>query len=742
MKIKTFGTRKLAYFFSISSILLVFVLLYVYNMIAQDELHAVAAQEIEQIKKQLDVAFEDSIEESEDDLSLLASYVAKNIKPNEDVIDFLNTQSQTEEFENLYHVNLDGIGISTQRIERNFSKNSVFLSALKNEFILSPPYKSSITGEIVLDVAVPVIKDDKVITVLFSEHSIESLFERISELMFGIGYAYILSKDGTVLFSTEQDFIRLEELSDDSLKILSDSTFEEVLDDIKDGQSDILYYELDGKVSTVMYIPIKSADWTLVLTVNEDKIHSSLYSAVAVTIYLSAFAFIALIAFAFYIWYSSKIKFIRSIEKIAYTDSLTGLPNLACLKKDMEEILNKNPDVRYTIIKIDIENFKAINEIFNFHVGNEVLQRFKHIALVINEPSLIVARTGVDEFMCFFKSERMEDIDRITRYYEVYFKRTMSKLRNYNIAFKYGRYNILPEERDVNTIINNVNMAHTMAKEQKGYKICDYDDKYKERILKSIKVSNQMKHALKSGEFQAFLQPKISVIDETLIGAEALVRWIEPNGNIILPEQYIPIFEKNGFIVNIDRYMLETVCATLKKWNESGCAYLPISVNLSRLNLSDANLAKNLAKIVNKYNIPHNYIEFELTESTMIDNESILEALFNELHSYNFRVSIDDFGSGYSSLSLLKNLSVDTIKLDKSFFADKKHIERGNLIVNSLIQLAHSLNIHIVAEGIEELHQLQFIKNSGGDAIQGYYYAKPMSIADFEEKYTDEMKKI
>ncbi len=464
--------------------------------------------------------------------------------------------------------------------------------------------------------------------------------------------------------------------------------------------------------------------------------YEDIYNNVSWVIRLSVSVVGLLIILTAYSWYQ-KNRTLEAIKRSTYTDFLTDLPNLAGLKLHMSEVLKKNKDKKYAILKIDVENFKAINELFSYEVGNKVLKAFKDIRDTVSEPTLFIARTGADEFMLFSGNGFLDDMETRTHIYESYYNKFIPELDNYKIEFKYGRYHIELGETDVDSIVNNAVLAHRMAKSQKNYIIFDYNDSFKVRLLEDAEITNRMRCAVTDGELTAFLQPKFNITNDTIVGAEALVRWIKPDGSMIFPDRFIPLFESNGFIVELDRHILKCVCETIKRWIEIGRQVVPISVNCSRLNLANPNFVNEISEIVDSYGISHEHIEIELTESTMIENEDILEQLFSDLREHGFKVSIDDFGSGFSSLGMLKNLKVDTLKIDKSFFRNKKDIVRGDLIVDGIIRLAQSLNMFVVAEGVEEQQQLELLKFVGCDAVQGYFYAKPMSISTFEQTYSD-----
>ena len=244
-----------------------------------------------------------------------------------------------------------------------------------------------------------------------------------------------------------------------------------------------------------------------------------------------------------------------------------------------------------------------------------------------------------------------------------------------------------------------------------------------------------MDAALANREFQVYLQPKVNASQGELAGAEALVRWIHPKEGFIPPNKFIPIFEQNGFILKLDDYMLEEIAKQQAQWMAQGKKIVPISVNVSRAHFTREDLAQHICNIVDKYHVPHNVIELELTESAFFDDKKVLLNTVKQLRDAGFLVSMDDFGSGYSSLNSLKELQLDVLKLDADFFRGADSQERGLLIVSEVIDLAKKLNMKIVAEGIESREQVDFLIEQECDLIQGYYFAKPMPIREFEEKY-------
>ncbi len=260
-----------------------------------------------------------------------------------------------------------------------------------------------------------------------------------------------------------------------------------------------------------------------------------------------------------------------------------------------------------------------------------------------------------------------------------------------------------------------------------------YDKEMHKKILKEKEIENSMVDALNNGEFIVYFQPKYSLSDYQIIGAEALVRWDNPQKGLIPPIEFIPVFERNGFIVNIDFYVFEEVCKKIREWMDEGQKVVPISVNLSRMHFVNSNFIEEFKLIVDKYKIPTRLIELELTETAVLDNiEGLLDTM-NNLKEKGFVISMDDFGTGYSSLNLLKELPVDILKLDRAFFTEKDESNNEKIVISNVIKMAKELKMKVISEGVETISQVEFLKQIGCDMVQGYLFSKPMPVKEFEK---------
>ncbi|MEG2203494.1 MAG: EAL domain-containing protein, partial [Christensenellaceae bacterium] len=279
-----------------------------------------------------------------------------------------------------------------------------------------------------------------------------------------------------------------------------------------------------------------------------------------------------------------------------------------------------------------------------------------------------------------------------------------------------------------------LSLLESACKLQNKMRYAIYNEKVRHTMLREKQLEDKMESALEKHEFEVYLQPKYHTETECIGGAEALVRWNDPQEGMIYPDEFISLFEKNGFVTQIDLFVFEEVCRILKDWAQKGLPLMKISVNCSRIHLKTPNFLEEYRRIAAKYNIPLNMLEIELTESAVFEDVETLSNIIREIHSIGFGCSMDDFGSGYSSLNQIRKISVDTLKLDRIFFQpDTVDFERTESVVGSIISMAKALHMCTVAEGIEERKQVDMLKNLKCDYIQGFYFAKPMPVVDFEK---------
>lgn len=436
----------------------------------------------------------------------------------------------------------------------------------------------------------------------------------------------------------------------------------------------------------------------------------------------------------------SYLKNRKEIYNVAYVDQLTGIPSKTKHKMDAQDRIDAG-NSHYAYVTFDVDNFKYINEMFGYEYGNRVLI---HIATVLRrfvKEGELCARISADNFALLLldsgtKNELTERIrDLFTMIIE--YREPEEELNVCALKFSAGVYRI-DGAIDINTVRANANLARTECKKRILEDVVFYDDDLKLRRVEEKELEYDAETAMENEEFVVYFQPKYDVDSERIIGAEALIRWEHPVRGMLSPGLFVPVFETNGFIIRLDLFVLDQVCVLIKSWLDAGIPPICISVNLSRIHLYERDLVKQLVEVVQRHNVPPEYIEFELTESAFYEETEVMLRVMAEIKNAGFRLSMDDFGSGYSSLNLLRRLPVDVLKLDKVFLeeCDEEDDEfRGKRIVMHVISMAKDLRMEVLAEGVETADQKDFLKDAKCDMIQGYYYARPMPGKEFELLY-------
>ncbi|WP_312496040.1 putative bifunctional diguanylate cyclase/phosphodiesterase, partial [Anaerosporobacter sp.] len=376
----------------------------------------------------------------------------------------------------------------------------------------------------------------------------------------------------------------------------------------------------------------------------------------------------------------------------------------------------------------NISRFKLVNELFGRTEGDRLLTFIgKSILDTIGENELC-GHAGADNFFILIDSDE---------YNEGSIKEIVNKLNSYsipiNIVMRFGVYMINDITMPIEKICDRAKLAMDTFEGNYDSFITYYDDSIREKLLREHMITNAMKRAVEEKQFVIYYQPKFDLNSECVIGAEALVRWKHPEFGFLSPGEFIPIFEKNGFISELDYYVWDCVCQKIASWVETGHSLMPISVNVSRVDLYNPKLPQLLFDLVNKYKIPIQYLHLEITESAYTDNAKQMIDIVNEIRKIGFVIEMDDFGTGYSSLNMLSDLPIEILKLDMSFLRNNVGRSSGRSVIQFVINLAKWLGLFVVAEGVETQEQAIFLRNMGCDYAQGYYYSKPVDDSDFEK---------
>ncbi len=416
--------------------------------------------------------------------------------------------------------------------------------------------------------------------------------------------------------------------------------------------------------------------------------------------------------------------FVNAVER----DELTGIYSKEFFYKKAEAMLKDNPDQKYDIICGDIERFKLVNELFGVKTGNQLLQNVAQAIRYQIGTHGICGRIGADLFACMVK--RRKDYSSETF---AFITESIDKLAiTITVNVSYGIYQIEDTSLPVSIMCDRALIACNSVKGIYDINYAFYNDQFMKNMRAEQIIIDNMKTALKERQFIVYYQPKYDLSSERPAGAEALVRWIHPELGFMPPNDFIPLFERNGFITDLDVYVWDTACRDMSEWIAAGYPPIPISVNVSRADIYNPNLTIILMDMIHKYNLKPEYLHLEITETAYTESSAQLINVIGQLKSMGFLIEMDDFGSGYSSLNMLAEISIDILKLDRGFIQNETTNERSKGIISFVMGLAKWLKLPVVAEGVETEEQIKTLKTLGCDYVQGYYYAKPMPKADFE----------
>lgn len=414
-------------------------------------------------------------------------------------------------------------------------------------------------------------------------------------------------------------------------------------------------------------------------------------------------------------------------------DGLTGLYTNIAFRHRVEDILKENFEDacsgKYALVYFDVCRFKAVNDMFGMAEGDRVL---RYIASVMRNHMTgidICCRSGSDRFIFFTKEqgEKLEQrIDLI-----------LDDIEKYQLPFKLlcnvGVYMTATEQLPANAMIDRAILAQSQVKGSFSKRIHYYDEELRNSMLTEQIIVTDMTKALNNEQFIAYLQPQYNHSTGRMSGAEALARWKHPKTGMISPGDFVPIFERNGFITKLDFYIFEQVCRFVKQGLDEGLEMVPISSNFSKNDIFQGDFAESLEKIRKKYDVPVHYLRVEITETAIGGNSDDTNNIISELHNYGYIVEMDDFGSGYSSLNVLKDINFDIIKLDMRFLSQQSETKREKTILKSVVKMAKKLRIPVIAEGVEKKSQADYLEGIGCHYIQGFLYSRPIPQEEFRQ---------
>jgi diguanylate cyclase (GGDEF)-like protein len=413
------------------------------------------------------------------------------------------------------------------------------------------------------------------------------------------------------------------------------------------------------------------------------------------------------------------------------SDKLTGLYNRKGFYAEVEKRLAEN-HTEQLIIYFDIKNFKLVNTAFGMEEGDRLLRRIGHFLQENLPAEAICGRLECDRFCVQVSSENGQEC--IEEILNQTFHAGDLKTGTFQIHIDIGVYMITDFTMEVSAMCDRARMALETIKDNRMSRVALYNDGMFEQLRLEQELSADLPAALIEGQIRLYVQPQVDG-DGRMLGGEALMRWEHPTRGLLMPGDFLGIFEKNYMIVEIDKYMWEKSCRMLRQWMDQGIDDVYLSVNISPCDLECMDVCRVLSDLVEKYGVPHKKLRVEITETTIMQNPQRQIKLVGRLRAAGFYVDMDDFGSGYSSFSMLKDMYMDALKLDMKFLDNRRDRDRGDTILHAMVSLVKSLDMTVIAEGVETKEQVEFLKGIGCDVFQGFYFSRPMPIEQFEETY-------
>ena len=417
-------------------------------------------------------------------------------------------------------------------------------------------------------------------------------------------------------------------------------------------------------------------------------------------------------------------------------DTLTGCYNREGFCKKSQDLLRE--EAVYDIIAFDIEQFRVVNDVYGIHEGDRLLQYLARIMTgFARENGGICGRISGDCFVMLLV--RKNGYEEMVGYVDKAMERYPLQMK---IVVHFGIYQIEDRTIDVTVMYDRAVLAVKRIKGKYGEAYAYFDDSMRNELLLEKEITNSMQQALADGEFLVYLQPKCNLKTEEYVGAEALIRWMNPERGLLPPGQFIPIFEKTGFITEVDLYVWEQVCRMLARWKQENRTLIPISVNVSRADLYHSDFMDRILELMDKYDIEPSLLHMEITETVYTENQNQILDMVNQMEKLGFKVEMDDFGSGYSSLNMLTEIPVDVLKLDMRFLEGYSAGKAKGNILEFSVGLAKSLGLESVAEGVETREMVDELKRLNCEMGQGYYFSRPIPIHEFEQKFDKNQKQV
>ncbi|MFI3230751.1 MAG: EAL domain-containing protein [bacterium] len=651
-------------------------------------------------------------------------------------------------------------------------KERPYYSVVENkETLITSPYLDALTGEMIFSVVVPIFNFDNAVEgVILLDLSMEFLHTLILNTEYKkTGSSLIIDDDNIIIAHSDTSLIG---------KSIFDLNFEKNKDKIEleilNPTHELIIYSLDDVEQIGIFGDIEKYNWTIFTFMSYNEF-TSYTSKILIVFSILQFITVLLTLFLVSLTVRFSLKPITYIKKamkeladgntdyiLTYTsnneigaladdvrfasqnlssyinriqnqldyDDLTNLYTERKFITEVQNKLNDNLNTSYFIVSLDIDNFKYINNTYGYDVGSEFLKVLANYYELLLSTSKVISRVHGDNYLFFLTESQMVKMKNgdINYFETIRLKAKAIIDESYDLSISCGIYKIEDKTMNISSMIDCSSYAKNKGKSRAGFSVNYYDNIMNEERASNNYVVSKMRDGIKNKEFVVYYQPKVDLITNKIAGAETLVRWYN-NGDIIPPNKFIPVFEMNGFIETLDYYIIERTCEFIKNNNDKNIPV--ISINLSGVTLMKKNVVTKILSILETYNIKTNQIELEITESAFVNNFDLAVERINKFIELGFRISMDDFGCGESSLGRLKDIPIHVIKIDRDFIIQTFNNDKAELILKNIVNMAKDLNLKTVVEGIETEEQRNLITKMGCDLGQGYLFSKPVPADEF-----------
>lgn len=676
---------------------------------------------------------------------LSATFTQEDVSSQYFIMKKLRRCTYQTDFSKISYIYSDGTlqrndGKKTNVSDRQYFKMAM-LGNTKIEVIVS-----KIDGEKKIGIATPVVIDNKVMGVLFATYDMETFRPLIEESISDISnLSYICDTNGKYIIGTENAEIIMENYdpgittTGGFFDILDDSDFsegskEEIVTKMQNGESGQAAYTYHGDKRYTTYEPLGINGWYVIAVLPESKIYEeAMESAKIAYVMLAAVMAVVIMIIMYLIWRERRLVMSekRKADEIRYLlehDDLTGILAEKTFYKQVQERLTKAKPGEYCIVYLDVYKFKLINEIFGYDKGDELLCAIgEELEQLTEGCNGLCGRISGDKFALFIPHQE----ELIKLFYTR--KKRKKRILPIEIYLYYGVYVVNHMDIPPAQMVDCAQLAQRAIKGNYDNYVSYYNEKIKDQIMKEQEIISSMSKALDNGEFVVYLQPQYNYREGRICGSEALVRWKSPEKGLIPPGDFIPVFESNGFIIKLDENVWEQVCKLQRKWLDAGYDPLPISVNVSRADLLKGCVAEKIMGLIEKYDLTSDLIRVEVTESAYMDNPQQLIMEIDILRNNGLLVEMDDFGSGYSSLNMLKDVPIQVLKTDLKFLAGTGIEMRKESILANVVRMAHQMGMSVIAEGVETKEQADYLLQLNCEQMQGYYFSRPIPVEEFEK---------